>query len=167
MSGLNIQIDKTDHFTLAEGQDLKQLQKRKDLYSELNNRDLAFRLGGHKVLQLHRTRVYFFKQVDKTLIVYNKGDTDKEPVFRAKGSENDLKDLKKLILKRNKSINMKAPLELDFHTDFHRSIIYDGGKKADYTGFRNVFLLFVFLNMIRAFIENDLKNRLHFLRTVS
>lgn len=132
----------------------------------LPRRKLVFTYNGKEIVKYESEHPIEFTEYDDRLICFLKDGKSKKISFEVFGNEQQLAELKKTLILRNRVAMYKSPLQKEYSTKIQESLMVDKNRTLNIRGFVNLGIIFICLNYIRLIIESKTESKFLFIENV-
>jgi len=164
---MKIRILNRSHFTIKDGSPASTLSDFADTRITLPRKKLVFEQQNKEIAKYESEDPIDFEQYDDRLICFLRHGKTKKISFEAFGNEQQLNELKRMIVLRNRIAMHKSPLQKEYSTKVQESLMVDRNRNLNIKGFINLCVIFVCLNYIRLIIESKTEHKYVFIENVS
>lgn len=164
---MKIKILNQDHVSTRNNNTIATINDLDNISIKLPYRKLVIEHKGVEVAKYDAVQRIDFEEFEDRLICFLHEGKIKRISFEIFGDYAQLIDVKKLILKRNRAIMYKSPLQKEYSTKIQESMMVDKNRELNIKGFINLAIIFVCLNYIRLIIESKTDDRFVFVENVN
>lgn len=164
---MRLRILNREHFVVKSGSPLSTDIDFNNVSITLPRKKLVFTSGDVELGKYESEHSIHYVDYEDRLICYLKDDKFKRISFEAFGTQEQLNELKRTIILRNRIALYKSPLQREYSVKKRESLMVDKHRSLNGKGFLNLAIIFLVLNYIRLIIESKSDNKFVFIENVS
>lgn len=163
---MEIKIHNSENFAAKNNSLISVGTNFKNVSITLPRKKLVFRQGETELGKYESDHAIYYVEYEDRLICYLKDGKSKRISFEVFGLSNQLNEVKKNIILRNRIALYKSTLQREYSVKYRESLMVNKHKSLNGKGFLNLTIIFLVLNYIRLIFESKNDNKFVFVENV-